>query len=43
MRFNKLLNYKNLRFYKIIKIFNNFTYKLNLFNSMSNIYLIFYL
>ena len=43
MRFNKFLNYKNLKFYKIIKIFNNFAYKLDLFNSINNIYLIFYL
>ena len=40
---NKSLIYKNLKFYKIIKIFNNYTYKLNLFKSINNIYLIFYL
>ena len=42
-RFNKLINYKNLGLYKIIKVFNNFTYKLDLFNSINNIYLVFYL
>ena len=42
MKSNKSLNYKNLKLYKTIKIFNNYIYKLSLFNSINNIYLIFY-
>ena len=41
--FNKLLNYKKYKLFKIIKALNNFVYKLKLLTSINNIYLIFYL
>lgn len=39
---NTLLDYKNLRFFKIVRTINNSTYQLELPQSMSNIFPIFY-
>ena len=42
-RFNASLNYKNLSFFKIIKIYHiNNAYKLNLLATMKNIFSIFH-
>ena len=41
-RSSKSLNYKNINFYKITRIINNITYKLNLLKEI-NIFFIFYL
>ena len=42
-RFSKLLDYKNLRPFKIIKIYDNIIYELELPLIIKDIYLIFYL
>ena len=42
-RSNKNLNYKNLKFFKIIRVINNSVYELKLSNNMQNIYSMFYL
>jgi len=39
----KFLENKNFKFYKIIKIINNYIYQLKLSKSIIEIYLIFYL
>ncbi len=39
---NKLLNYKNLNLFKVIKVINNFTYKLKLSILIEGIFSIFY-
>ena len=43
MRFNKSLNHKNLKFFRIIEIINNLAYKLNLFELINKLFLMFYL
>ena len=40
---SKSLNYKDLDLYKIIKVYNNFAYKLKLFLFIKRIYSIFHL
>ena len=40
---NKLLNYKNLRLFKIVRVINNLVYKLKLFLVINGIFLVFYL
>ena len=39
---NKLLNYKNLRFFKIIKAYNNLIYYLKLLASMKRLHFVFH-
>lgn len=39
---NELLIYKNLRFFKILRVINNSTYKFKLFQSINSIFSIFY-
>ena len=43
IRLSKLLDYKNLKLFKIIKALNNFAYELELSIFINNIYFIFYL
>ena len=43
IKLNKLLDYKNLDLFKIIRVINNFTYKLKLLLLIEDIFLIFYL
>ena len=42
IRFNKFLNHKNFDSFRIIKVFNNFVYELNLSFIINNIYFIFH-
>ena len=39
---NKSLDYKNLRLFRIVKVYENFVYKLKLSSSIRRLYLIFY-
>ena len=41
-RLNKLLDYKNLKPFEIVKVHNNIIYKLNLFNLINKLYPIFH-
>ena len=43
IRLNKLLDYKNLGLFKVIKIINNFVYKLKFPPLIEGIFLVFYL
>ena len=43
IKFNKSLNYKNLEFFTINKVINNNVYQLNLFESISEVFSVFYL
>lgn len=42
-RFTKLLNYKNITLFKIIRIINNIIYKLNFLKTIAKIFSMFYL
>ena len=42
MRSTKLLNYKNLKPFKIIRAIKNITYKLDLFKLIKKLFLVFY-
>ena len=42
IKLNKLFNYKNLKFFKIIKTYNNLIYYLKLLISIKRLYLVFY-
>ena len=42
-RLNKLLNYKNLNLFKVIRAINNSIYKLKLLLLIEEIFLVFYL
>ena len=43
IKLNKSFDYKNLKLFKIIKIYNNSIYYLKLSTSMKRLYLIFHL
>lgn len=40
---NKLLNYKNIKSNKIIRVIDNLIYKLKLLDSLKKVFLVFYL
>ena len=42
IKLNKLFNYKNLKLFKIIKIYDNSIYYLKLLTLMKRLYLVFY-
>jgi len=42
-KLSKSLEHKNIDFYKIVKVINNYVYELKLFKSIKLIYFIFYL
>ena len=42
IRLNKLLDYKNIGLFKVIRVINNMIYELDLFNDI-NIFSVFYL
>ena len=39
---SKLLDYKNLRLFKVVRVINNLIYKLKLFLAIEGIFLVFY-